>query len=148
MARAYKKQEDGQLKIIEMPLDEITASPDTAEIRSLFGWPDDYAMYENDTLLIALEQDEQAFYEASNGTYIPARMGGGITRYIENGIPPGSFLAAVISNNLVGAFGRADAENRDNLYAYVEYFYNHAPCSCWGSKEAYHAWLEKGGNKP
>ena len=75
------------------------------------------------------------------GFSIPERMMGGIQRYIEQGIPPGSFLTAVICNDLKEAVGRADGENLRQLPAYVSYFYNDAPSACWGSPEKYEAWL-------
>lgn len=74
--------------------------------------------------------------------YIPARMMPGIRRYIENGILPGKFLQAVISNNLHDALSQADDENLRNLQAFVGYFYNEAPSPCWGSPEKMHKWIE------
>jgi hypothetical protein len=74
--------------------------------------------------------------------YIPERMLGGITRYIEDGIPPGDFLAAVICNDLAQAVSRADDENIANIPAYVGYFYNKAPSGCWGSYEKMGAWIK------
>lgn len=74
--------------------------------------------------------------------HIPDRMMGGITRWIENGIQPGDFLWAVITNDLKDAVGRADDENLRNLPAYVSYFYNEAPAACWGSPEKAAAWIE------
>ena len=78
---------------------------------------------------------------------IPDYMGGGVDRYIEHGIEPGSFLSAVICNDLFEAIGRADEQNTRNLPAYCAYFYNEAPGACYGSKEAMKAWIEKGGIK-
>ncbi len=78
-----------------------------------------------------------------NNFYIPERMMGGIKRYIENGILPGSFLKAVIQNNLSDAVGQADDENLQNLPAYVGYFYNEAPFNCWGSKTKMEKWVER-----
>ena len=77
------------------------------------------------------------------GFYIPDRMMGGLTRYIEDGIPPGDFLTAVISNDLSEAVGRADEENLRNLPAYIGYLYNKAPSGCWGSMTKMHDWMEK-----
>jgi len=74
--------------------------------------------------------------------YIPQRMMGAIDRYVNQGIQPGHFLTAVISNDLKEALSRADEENLDNLSAYVSYFYNKAPSACWGSEEKMKAWLE------
>lgn len=74
---------------------------------------------------------------------IRPNMMGAIQRYIEHRIPPGSFLTAVIENNLSEAVGRADDENCANLPAFVAYFYNEAPGMCWGSREKRLAWLKR-----
>lgn len=68
---------------------------------------------------------------------------GSINRYVENGVCPGSFLQAVITNNLRDSVGRADDENIANLPAYVSYFYNEAPGTCWGSEEIMETWLKQ-----
>jgi hypothetical protein len=81
--------------------------------------------------------DEYTFREF----YIPARMMGGIERYVEHGIPPGDFLSAIISNNLSGAVSHADEENCRNIPAYVGYLYNNVPSGCWGSPENFERWL-------
>ncbi len=64
-----------------------------------------------------------------------------IRRYIEERLQPGDFLTAVIDNDLAEAVGRADDENMANLPAFVGYFYNEAPSSCWGSPAKRRAWL-------
>lgn len=74
---------------------------------------------------------------------IPDRMMGGLKRYVEHGIEPGSFLMAVLRNDLHDAVGRADDENIRNLPAYVSYLYNEAPSPCWGSPEKVQAWLAR-----
>ena len=73
---------------------------------------------------------------------IPERMHGGLTRWIEQGIPPGDFLQAVIKNDLAEACRRADDENQHLLFDYIKYFYNHAPPQCWGSEKNFKAWVE------
>jgi hypothetical protein len=73
--------------------------------------------------------------------YIPERMMPGIKRYIEERIQPGRFLTAVICNNLKVAVMYADEENVRNLPAYVAYFYNETPSTCWGSEEEMKAWI-------
>lgn len=73
--------------------------------------------------------------------WIPERMMEPIRLYIEEGIKPGSFLTSVICNDLKGAVGNADDENLPNLPAFVAYFYNEAPGSCWGSKEMMERWI-------
>lgn len=74
---------------------------------------------------------------------IPDHMLRAIQRYIERGLPPGHFLAAVIDNNLREAISRADDENMNNLPAYVAYFYNKAPSACWGSSQKREAWVAR-----
>lgn len=74
--------------------------------------------------------------------YIPDRMLDGIYRYIQHGILPGSFLTAVLNNNLADAVAHADDENMANLPAYVAYFYNETPSLCWGSAERVRNWVQ------
>lgn len=68
-------------------------------------------------------------------------MSGAVERYLENGIEPGSFLAALICNDLREAIARADDNNGRNLTAWVQWFYNNAPSNSWGSRPAYQAWI-------
>jgi len=77
-----------------------------------------------------------------NEYYIPERMMPGIKRYVEHGAEPGSFLSAIIQNNLSEAVGRADSENQKNIPAFVAYFYNKCPLACWGSKEKMESWID------
>lgn len=81
--------------------------------------------------------------DAFEGSAIPAYMHGAITRYVEHRIPPGSFLTAIICNDLREAVARADDENSRCIPAYVRWFYNNAPCGCWGSPAKYQAWLRQ-----
>jgi len=65
-----------------------------------------------------------------------------LNRYIEHGIEPGSFLYAVLSNDLKGAVGRADHNNQRLIFEYVAYLYNYCPADCWGSPEKVENWLK------
>lgn len=76
---------------------------------------------------------------------IPEHMIGGLVRYIVHGIPPGSFLTAVLSNDLMEALGRADDVNRYCLHRYGQFLYSVAPSGCFRSPEAFDAWVAKGG---
>ena len=67
----------------------------------------------------------------------------GIDRYVNHRIPTGAFLEAVLSNDLKGAFGRADEDNRRDLFEIVSYCYNEIPGDCWGSPERVSAWLKQ-----
>ena len=72
---------------------------------------------------------------------LPEHIRGGTQRYIENGITPGSFLTAVICNDLSESFGRADETNRARLFDIVSFFYNEAPGPCWGSRDKMDKWI-------
>jgi len=84
--------------------------------------------------------DEESAYRFKDFSISP-RMVRAIKRYIEHGIGPGHFLTAVICNDLRGAVWQADEENMRNLPAFVTYFYNEAPSTCWGSHEKMVAWM-------
>lgn len=66
-----------------------------------------------------------------------------LDRYVEHRIPTGSFLQAVLENNLTGAFSRADSENKANIGSIVAVCYDCLPHPCWGSKEKVENWLSK-----
>jgi len=82
---------------------------------------------------------------------VPEHMRGGVRRYIENGIPPGHFLTAVLSNDFVGAIGRADEVNKERFGDWALFLYNELPGrgsyrqDCWGSREAVKNWIKVGG---
>lgn len=65
----------------------------------------------------------------------------GIRRYVDDRIKPGSFITAVLSNNLRDSFGKGDQENRDTLFEIVRYLYWEVPGDCWGSHERVSEWL-------
>jgi hypothetical protein len=69
--------------------------------------------------------------------YYPIRndMREALERYLNHGIMPGSFLTALLENNLVEAAGRADTWNATRLHHYAGYMYNHLPSNAWGSPE-------------
>ncbi len=83
--------------------------------------------------------DEQKLAMSEHG--IPEYMHGGLVRYYENGIEPGSFLTAVLNNDLKEAFGRADDTNQHCMRSYVMWLYNHAPGGSWGFSGATDKWL-------
>ncbi len=71
---------------------------------------------------------------------LPESLRGGVQRYIEEGSMPGGFLTAVLENNLMESFSRADEVNQVLMFQIVKWFYNDAPRGCWGSKEAVKNW--------
>lgn len=76
---------------------------------------------------------------------IPEHMREGLLRYVEQGIAPGSFLEAVLCNNLKEAVSSADHINIKCLPDWITFLHNYVPASCWGSIENYEAWVKTGG---
>lgn len=82
-----------------------------------------------------------------NYEQLPEHIRGGMRRYIESGIEPGSFLTAVLCNDLMGALGKADEINRERLWDICAFLYNEAPSACFGSVEAFQSWVQRGGTE-
>jgi hypothetical protein len=83
-------------------------------------------------------------------TKLPPASCGGMKRYIEDGIPPGSFLQAVLSNDLVEAFAYADTYSRMQIEEYANFLYNELPgrgsnIDLWGSRKVVEEWIKTGG---
>jgi len=76
------------------------------------------------------------------GMVISEHMMGALRRYIQERIPPGGFLTAVLANDLQAAVGQADSDNLPNIPAFAAYIYNEAPGNCHGSYGLVKAWLE------
>jgi len=74
---------------------------------------------------------------------VPGHMWGGVQRYFLNGIPPGDFLSAVLSNDLMEAFGRADHENTAAMRKWCQFLYGHAPRGSYGSTENFRSWMAR-----
>lgn len=76
---------------------------------------------------------------------IPPEIRAAIIEYV-NGRHPypfGSFVTAVLANDLVGAFATADYQNRELMHDYASFLYNDMPgrtgdptTDYWGSYEA------------
>jgi hypothetical protein len=60
--------------------------------------------------------------------------------YVEEGIPPGSFLKAVLANDFMRAVSRADSSNGELLREWAMFVYNYLPTDCWGSYEIVDGW--------
>lgn len=55
----------------------------------------------------------------------------------------GSFLEAIVSNDLKESVARADDVNITLIPDFVKWLYNNAPIGSWGSKANYVNWLKK-----
>jgi hypothetical protein len=71
---------------------------------------------------------------------IPYATRQSLVRYLRDGIDPGSFLYAVLTNNLADAVGRADKENLPALKTIVMFLRNRVPSICHGSIENFNQW--------
>jgi len=83
-------------------------------------------------------------------TLIEERFKETIDAWVADGRPTGHFIAAVLSNDLREAIGRADEQALDNLPHIVAYIFNDCPSSCWGSPQKvrdYAKWIAKPENQ-
>ena len=67
--------------------------------------------------------------------------------------PTGSFLEAVLANDLMGAFAYADEDNREHMFDFAMFLYNDMPgrtgnpdIDIWGSYEAIKNTLKRRNN--
>lgn len=72
---------------------------------------------------------------------IHPRIQAAIDRYVRDRIKPGSFLLAVLENDLWLAVESADDESFRNLRSIVAEVYYNQPAECCGSPEKVAAWL-------
>lgn len=65
-----------------------------------------------------------------------------LVQYIVGGRPLGDFLTAVMENNLMEAYGRADKESAAGMKELCAFLYSYAPNACHGNPERVQAWYE------
>lgn len=77
--------------------------------------------------------------------FIPERMHNGIINHVVFHTECGSFLTAVLDNDLAKAVMCADSENIALIPFYVSFLNNaeYVPAVCWGSKEKVTEWLKQ-----
>jgi hypothetical protein len=90
-----------------------------------------------------LEASVDATLQASR-MRVPMYVQAGLIDYLRFGIPPGSFVQAVLANDLCAAVMRADEESRAKLWDIVAVLITVAPRDAWGSPAKVTAWIEKG----
>ena len=86
-------------------------------------------------------KDRDVFGKKAISLDVPEHDIDALWLYINHGIEPGSFLQAVLENNLMESFRRADIENRHRLFEICSFIYNELPMSCHGSSEKVEKWL-------
>lgn len=72
---------------------------------------------------------------------VPEHTAGALARYVFHRIPPGGFLTAVLSNDALDAYGRADAENAAAMPNILRFLASKMPSGAYGSRSAVCAWL-------
>ncbi len=71
----------------------------------------------------------------------------GLRLWVNEGVLPGSFLQAVLLNDLKEACAQADTTSSHHIFGIVQWLYSFAPMQCWGSREEVVAWAEAGGKR-
>ncbi len=79
---------------------------------------------------------------------VPPHLVAALQRYAEHRIPTGSFLRAVLENDLSGAVARADEESLRALPNIVSYVHWELPGPCWGSPATVSEWLAAAEREP
>jgi len=87
-----------------------------------------------------------------NYSVLPINLQGGMKRYIEDGIRPGSFLTACLENDFVGALGVASNKTYDYLHGVGMFLWNELPArgypNCpWGNRKAVVDWIGHKGHR-
>lgn len=75
--------------------------------------------------------------------YVPICTLTDIVAYWEMRRPVGSFLRAVLENDLMGAFARADIVNACNMQHIMAFIYTVLPTNTYGSPEKVKRWLNE-----
>jgi hypothetical protein len=97
------------------------------------------------TNMLTTEERKPAMFEV-DWTRVPVPyMTDGLKLYVERGILPGDFLIALLSNDLLEAFRRADDNNTPAMRSWASFLHNELPCECWGSHATVQAWHKSGG---
>ena len=95
-----------------------------------------------DMAIVANAPDAEAICKAALADYqIPDDLHGGLVRYLVDGIRPGSFLTAVLENDLQEAVMRANPMvNLLALPQLLRFLFNEAPSVSYGSPERVSIW--------
>lgn len=88
-------------------------------------------------------KDEAYYREKLEESSVPEHNHDGLVMYLVHGVNPGSFLSAVIENDLAEACARADVTNAGALWNIVFFLYNYAPSAAWGREGVIAKWQEK-----
>lgn len=74
---------------------------------------------------------------------VPPLLTQALGRYVDQGVPTGDFLNAVLENNLKMAYWLADPNSRAAIPHLIQWLHWEAPPQCHGSPEKVQAWIQK-----
>ncbi len=94
---------------------------------------------------MSIENERARLTALAHRRGVPENCIDGLVEYVLVGRPTGSFLEAVLSNDLMDAMARADAGNRYRVFEIASWLYNDAPGDCYGSRSVYSGWIAAGG---
>lgn len=72
---------------------------------------------------------------------VPPNIRGGLVRYVDNGLATGSFLTAVLTNNLLKTFTTADRTSLEAIDTIIMFVANTVPHVCRGTKNDFTCWI-------
>ncbi len=78
--------------------------------------------------------------KAVDYTGLPDKYIPGVRRYLEDGIPPGSFMTRVICGKLDAVLLADDDMSIGGLCGIVRWWHNYAPATSYGSLDRMAAW--------
>lgn len=82
-------------------------------------------------------------YPSINYDRLPASLRSGMRLYVEHGVKPGGFLAAVLRHDLASAVAYADDENLGLLREIMSFMLFELPEACHGDALKVQGWLMK-----
>jgi hypothetical protein len=86
--------------------------------------------------------DTDAIEARARACGVPEHLVEGLALYVAHGFRPGSFLQAVLANDLMDAVNRGDEDSRAGLVALCVFISHALPAQCHGSRERVAAWIE------
>ena len=94
--------------------------------------------------MIPEDLDKQYYAHQSAEMYgVPIEVIYSLGRYVNQRIPEGGFMTAILCNDLRDACCRADHINKHRIFNIVDFCWNELPFHCWGSPERVKNWLSR-----
>ena len=90
-----------------------------------------------------MNEPEFATSDDSLWNRIPEHLKGGLERYLSHHIPPGDFLMAVLTNDLMGCFKHGDEKSLAGLKDILAFLYWEVGLDCYGNKEKVILWIHQ-----